>query len=132
MNRPYYSQRAGRLPSPASFGLADIKRLFLSQYRHLESEGHFQEHFGFECVDAGYTPGLLGTDLQAEFLLALRKPNLWPVQSTIDAWTEDDLFDVIEYLYDHVSKPTACSTDDRHPGAAPAGFGVRATDRGVR
>ncbi len=106
MTRPYYSRRAGHLPGNASFKLPDLKRLFLSLYSQLDTEGYFQEYFGCECVDAGFVPGRLGNDLEAELLLALRKPRLWPIYSTIENWSEDDLFDVIEFLYDHVSKPT--------------------------
>lgn len=105
-NRPYYSQRAGRGPATAALGLNDVKRLFKSQYEQLEQEGYFQQDLGFHCVDSGFNPGLLGTDLQAEILLSLRKPNLWPIHSTIDNWSEDDLFDMLEFLFDHISKPT--------------------------
>lgn len=106
MDRPYYSQRAGRLPAGGAFSLDDLKRLFLSQFEGLQDEGYFQKAFGFECVDSGFTPGTLGTDIQAEFLLSLRKPHLWPIRDTIGTWTEDDVFDVIEFLYDNIAKPT--------------------------
>ena len=72
----------------------------------LEADGYFQEQFGYECVDAGFVPGSVGTDLQAELTLTLRKPHLWPIQRTIDDWIEDDLFDMTEFLFDNVSKPT--------------------------
>lgn len=128
MDRSYYSQRAGRGPASATLGLQDLRRVFKAQFDQLESESYFQEFLGFECVDAGFVPGSIGTDLQAELLLTLRKPNLWPVHSTIDNWTEDDLFDMVEFLYDHISKPTKrhfhsysgcgwhCSEFDREAG----------------
>src|SRR5437016_621614 len=106
MDRSYYSQRAGRGPASATLGLQDLKRIFKAQFDQLESEGYFQKYLGFQCVDAGFVPGSIGTDLEAELLLTLRKPNLWPVHSTIDDWSEDDLFDMVEFLYDHISKPT--------------------------
>lgn len=105
-DRPYYSQRAGRGPATAALSLDDLKRLFRSQHEQLEQEGYFQEDLGFYCVDADFIPGRLGTDLQAEILLSLRKPNLWPIHSTIERWSEDDLFDMVEFLFDHISKPT--------------------------
>ena len=106
MDRSYYSQRASRGPASATLGLQDLKRIFKAQFDQLESEGYFQKYLGFQCVDAGFVPGSIGTDLEAELLLTLRKPNLWPVHSTIDDWSEDDLFDMVEFLYDHISKPT--------------------------
>jgi hypothetical protein len=106
MSRSYYSQRAGRGGDFAQLGLEDLKRIFKAQFDQFEYEGYFQEHLGYECVDAGFVPGSIGTDLQSELLLTLRKPNLWPVYSTIDNWSEDDLFDIVEFLFDHISKPT--------------------------
>jgi hypothetical protein len=106
MDRPYYSQRTGKNPGAARFDLPALKRLFLSLYQSLGEQGYFQEDLGYHCVDAGFVPGSLGTDLAGELLLALHKENLWPFHSTIDAWSEDDLFDVIEFLFDHVSQPT--------------------------
>jgi hypothetical protein len=38
-------------------------------------------------------------------LLAIRKPDLWPIEKKCNNYSEDDLFDVIEFLYDNVSKP---------------------------
>ena len=106
MSRSYYSERAGRAPKAASLELGDLKRVFTGLFEHFEEQGYFQEDFGYECVDNGFVVGTVGTDLQAELLLALRKPHLWPVDETIEDWTEDDLFDMVEFLHDHVSKPT--------------------------
>ena len=38
-------------------------------------------------------------------LLRIHKKDLWPIEETASGYYEDDLFDVIEFLYDHVSKP---------------------------
>lgn len=105
-DRRYYSERHGRQPGPTSLTLVDVKRALRVYFDQLETEGHFQEHLGYNCVDKDFVPGLLGSDPQTEILLTLRKPNLWPIQSTIDDWSEDDLFDMIEFLYAHTSKPT--------------------------
>ncbi len=86
--------------------LDDLKRVFAGQFGDLEREGYLQEYLGYDCIDGGFVPGLIGTDLQAEPLLTLRKPHLWPVHSAIERWSEDDFFDMVEFLYDHISKPT--------------------------
>jgi hypothetical protein len=106
MDRIYYSQRAGRSGTGGKLSLEDVKRVFAAQFEQLQTEGYFQQYLGYECVDAGFVPGSVGTDLQAELLLALGKPDLWPVAMALDNWSEDDLFDMIEFLYDHISKPT--------------------------
>lgn len=82
-----------------------LLRLFRNLYVLLEQDGYFQESFGFHCVDAGDVPGSLGVDVEAQMLRILRKQNLWPIGDNCLEYTEDDLFDVIEFLYDHVSKP---------------------------
>lgn len=105
MNRRYYSLRTGKNPKGAEIDLKTLKVLFRSVFIQWEEAGYFQEHFGYCCVDAGDVPGKLGSDINATMLFNLRKEMLWPVLSHIDHYTEDDLFDVIEFLHDHTSKP---------------------------
>lgn len=38
-------------------------------------------------------------------LLTIGKKGLWPINKAANRYSEDDLFDVIEFLYQHVSKP---------------------------
>jgi hypothetical protein len=105
-DRPYYSLRTGTNPSARSLDLAGVRRVFKGIYCHLEAEGYFQEALGYDCVDAGPVAGYLGPDLEGVLLLELRKPDLFPVRDRLEAYSEEDLFDIIEFLYDHVSKPT--------------------------
>ena len=106
MDRSYYSQRVGRDSTPAPLSLQDIKRLFEEQFEQLENEGHFQESFGYECVASDFVPGSVGTNLQTELLLTFRKPNLFQDFPNNGNWSEDDLFNIIEFLFDYISKPT--------------------------
>jgi hypothetical protein len=80
-------------------------KLFDALYWDFEGKGYFQEAFGYTCVDAGYVPGSIGGDIQAYFLTKLRKSNLWPISEKHQGYSEEDLFDVIEFLYDYISKP---------------------------
>jgi hypothetical protein len=105
MERPYYSQRAGRAPARARLDLAELKRLLATYLDGLIANGYLQESFGYECVDAGFQAGTCGIDLKGEITLTLNKPHLWPFPSSIEAWSEDDLFDVIEFVYDNLSQP---------------------------
>lgn len=106
MKRPYYSLRTGKNPKGAELDLKTLKVLFKSSYVQWEEAGYFQEHFGYYCVDAGDVPGKLGTDVAAEMLFQLRKENLWPFLENVERYyEEDDLFDVIEFFHDHISKP---------------------------
>jgi len=103
--RPYYSARATGDPSIAQLSIESFSRLFLSAYQQLCSKGYFDEAFGFCCVDLGEVPGTVGPDVENYVLLLIRK-NLWPINDRVYKYSEEDLFDLVEFLHDHVSKPT--------------------------
>ncbi|MCE5313887.1 MAG: hypothetical protein ABFD49_00050 [Armatimonadota bacterium] len=74
-------------------------------YSKLCDSGFFDELYGTHCNDNDYdTRGTVGQSAESFFLLKLRKDNLCPVFDCHEKYTEEDLFDVIELLYDHVSK----------------------------
>lgn len=104
--RQYYSIRIGKNPNTGSIDLVTFKRLFTPIYQYFENEGYFQEFFGFTCVDAGYSPGKLGSDIEAALIIHLRKANIWPINEKMATYSEDDFFDMLEFLFDHCSKPT--------------------------
>jgi len=128
--KPYYSIRTGKNPLSGSIDFPMLIKLFKTLYVRFDDEGYFQEDLGFYCVDAGFVSGTLGHDIEGVLLLELRKNNLHPIRSEIDNYSEDDLFDIIEFLYDHCSKPITrtyhnwsecgwhCETFDREPGRA--------------
>jgi hypothetical protein len=105
VNRRYYSVRTGKNPDAIRFDLEMLRRLFRDIYLEFISNDYFQEAFGFDCVDAGEVAGKLGADIEAQMFRVLRKPNLWTIQDKCLNYSEDDLFDVIELLYDWISKP---------------------------
>ena len=100
----FYSMRTGSNPAKDGFALDDLKELFQRVYGNLSEAGYFDESFGFLCVDADHIPGKV-TDVELEIFLKIRKKNLWPISEFILYYNEDDLFDIIEFLYMHVSKP---------------------------
>jgi hypothetical protein len=68
----------------------------------MESKGFFQEEFGYECTDYGFVKGNNSHDFQTAIFLRLKRRNLYPIKYN---HTKDDLFDVIEFLYEYCSKP---------------------------
>lgn len=104
--RTYFAERNGRGSSGGKLDLKSIKTLFQAEFERWENEGYFQEHFGFYCVDADMIHGKLGPNIGARMLYSLGKDNLWPIAYQISGYSEDDFFSVIEYLFDHISKPT--------------------------
>jgi hypothetical protein len=104
MTHSYYSQRTGSNPNLKGLPLGDVIDLFLRVYKQLRNGGFFDEAFGFNCVDTGPIPGSIG-DVELEMLLTIRKKHLWPIETAASGYSEDDFFDVIEFLFQHVSKP---------------------------
>ncbi len=103
--RSYYSVRTGKKSDDAKVDLDVVKRIFHAIYVDFTNKDYFQEAFGKDCVDAGLIPGIVGVDPELYVLKKLRKPNLWSIEDNYENYFEDDLFDVIELLYDLVSKP---------------------------
>ena len=100
MSRKYYSVRRGH-----PLNLSNLKTLFEAIFQQLGEQDYFVESIGYSCVDAGWVPGFVGHDPNLYFIRKLRKPNLWPIKDNLSHYSEDDLFDVIELLYDLVSMP---------------------------
>lgn len=104
--RKYYSVRTGKNPQSESVDLEILVRLFKTLFLQLESEGYFQKALGYECVDEGFIPGDVGYDVEGAVLLELRKTGLTPIHLKIDDYSEDDVFDMVEFLFDNCAKPT--------------------------
>jgi hypothetical protein len=103
MTHSYYSQRTGLAPYPDGLPLKDVIDLFVRIFDQMRAGGYFDEAFGYDCVDAGPIAGKV-CDPSLEILLAVRKRDLWPIREQSTKYSEDDFFDVIEFLFLHVSK----------------------------
>ena len=68
-----------------SISLKELKRVFKMQLEQLETQGYFRQNLGCIRVDTGFVPG--------------------PVRSSIEEWSEDDVFAIVQFLHSHVSKP---------------------------
>lgn len=103
--RKYYSVRTGKNREIQKINLEMLKRLFLGIYRDLQDQFYFQEALGYNCVDAGFVPGITGRDTEMYVFRKLRKSGLWPIEEKIVNYSEEDLFDIIELVFDLISKP---------------------------
>lgn len=103
IKRNYYSVRTRKITPDQQVNFDVLKKLFLVTYNKLNNEGYFQKYFGIDCTD-GVIPGEMGEDIDAIIFVNLRKENLYPVWEKLSSYTEDDFFDVIEFLHDHCSK----------------------------
>lgn len=105
MTHIYYSQRNSLNPNPDGLPLRDVIDLFLRLLDELFQHGYFVEALGYECVDAGFIEGTIH-DVELALLLAIRKKHIWPPRRYAHSYSEDDFFDLIEFLFQHVSKPS--------------------------
>ncbi len=101
-NRKYYSSRKS---NPEKISLDSLKEIIFSVYEDFRNRGYFQEHFGVECVD-GKIPGKI-VNIEGYILRKLRKIDLWPFSEKYKHYSEEDLFDMIEFFFDHISAPFA-------------------------
>lgn len=106
----YFSQRTGIRPDLKLLPLKELIELFTGVYNQFHKDGYFDEDFGFYCTGNGGIPrrekvsGKI-KDVDLEIFLTIQKKDLFPISSYAINYSEDDLFDVIEFLYQHVSKP---------------------------
>ncbi|MBN8570962.1 MAG: hypothetical protein J0M18_15140 [Ignavibacteria bacterium] len=102
-NRQYYSDRNNKTNSKLS--LSELKRFFIISYGELESTGYFQKYFGYYCIDQDWVTGEIKINTEDYLYTLLKKDNLVPIRDNIVNYTEDTLFDMIEFYHDHCSKP---------------------------
>lgn len=102
--RAYYGSRKNGSQA-VNLDLDDLREILFSAYTFFERGGYLVDAFGFHCVDSGYEPGYVGGDIDVFVRLTLFRKDLWPLKDAYQNYTEDDCFTMIEFLYDHVSKP---------------------------
>lgn len=101
--RKYFSIRTGKQSKSIAFD--GLRKLIFTIFVDFQTKGYFDEYFGDNCVDAGYTPGKAGANLKNYALRKLRK-DIWPFDElSVTEYSEEDLFDMIEFLFDNISKP---------------------------
>lgn len=100
--RQYYSQRTGK--KKAEMDLTALRKIFFSIYQDFSNKAYFDEYLDDLCPDSDGNSGKIG-NVSAYILRKLRKDNLWPIYDHYESFSEEDIFDLIEFLFDHVSIP---------------------------
>ena len=104
--RDYYNRRVGRDGERPKLTLEEVSREIAAGYDYLDRQGLLQRDFGYHCVDAGIVAGKLGTDLRVYFYLSTGIRIEKSVSEFIGTADEVGFFTIIEFLHDHVAKPT--------------------------
>ena len=104
-----YSLRNGNNPDMKGIELDKLLDLFSQLYTQLLNHGYFAEYFGYYTGnnDKFLIEGKFKNDSAVEYdiFMKTRKSHLLPIKSEYVTYSEDDLFDVIEYLFKYVSLP---------------------------
>ncbi|MDB5098118.1 MAG: hypothetical protein JWM80_2539 [Cyanobacteria bacterium RYN_339] len=101
--RRYYSTRTGKFSGREDLDLNWLGKIVVSIFDHFVQLQYFEEYFGRPCVDDD-RDGLIGSDPVTYGFIAFRRGGLFPIDRT-KTYDEVDCFDLIEFLFDHVSKP---------------------------
>lgn len=102
--RPYYSARTGKVSGDTGITLPAFRRAFNFLFDRFQGGGYFHEAFGDWKLTSCFSPGKLG-DIPLHIERRLHKTSLWPVPAHVGGYEEDDFFDMLELLFDYVSKP---------------------------
>lgn len=104
-NNNYYSTRNDKNPLTIHILLEQ----FFEIYKIFVEIGFFQETFGYHCEDfeciESFGKYKSPQQIYTNFLLQLNKKRIYPIEHYYEGYSEDDLFDVIEYLYNNISLP---------------------------
>lgn len=98
--KEYYSQRKG-LSKINGYEFIDVLILFCNIYNDLK-EG---QYFGREDMYGHHHGGKFGSNPGSKILKTLKKKNLYPIVFNSHSYSEEDLFDIIEFLFDYCSAP---------------------------
>ena len=104
-----YSLRNGTSPEKKGIELDKLLDLFSQLYTQLLNHGYFAEYFGYSPKnnDQVFMSGKLENQLERDYDIHVKtkKSHLSPIENQFVTYSEDDLFDVIEYLFECVSLP---------------------------
>jgi hypothetical protein len=104
--RRYYSTRNPAADSTKRLTFAQALELFYAVFHSLDEDHYFEESFGRGCTSVGSSPPTLTSDVTNYLFHKLRKDRLWPIGTNYKHYSEADLFDIIEFLFDAASLPT--------------------------
>jgi len=118
-SKDYYSKRRTFESGLVGIDLPTLRSAFLTQYQTFETRGYFQEAFGQSCVEHYVIDGQIWLDTMLDvgsYVTVELGRGLWPISERVQEYSEDDLLDVIEFLFQYVSRPTDQGIDHRSLG----------------
>lgn len=100
-----YSQRKNK--NVEKLGLLEMRKRFFQIYKFFQEKDYFQQKLG--KWKRGYRPsfhlGEFGSDIEGYIEIEFGNNNFWPIENKYEDYSEDDLFDAIEFLHISIAKP---------------------------
>jgi hypothetical protein len=95
-----------------SYTLSDLRKQVRGVFTYLLNNHYLAHSLGFGCIDGIHHSelgwwrfGAAGDDWASYFFARSRRMDLHPVEPVKNEWTEDQLFDFIQFLGQEVQKP---------------------------
>ncbi|MFE2276745.1 hypothetical protein ACFXAE_05660 [Streptomyces sp. NPDC059454] len=110
-SRPAYWTRRSADAQVRPLGLRETAAAVADVVAELQRLGYLVWAFGQDCVDL-FMEGELGADPAGRVHQVLGRSGLWPITACHVSYSLNDLADVVEFLADHVRRPTSSYLHD--------------------
>jgi hypothetical protein len=88
--------------------LETLRVMVRDLYLDLVERDQLTEWLGYDCVDAGHVAGT-AVDPGRDIVLEVGRADIWPPQPVSNEWSEDAIFDFLQFVGEHVSSAVAAS-----------------------
>lgn len=99
-NMKYFSETRGLR---SGIDINALRAMVRDLYLNLVENGNLTEWLGYGCVDAGFVPGSAGEDPGRDVVLEVGRTDIWPPEPAKDGWSEDAIFDFLQFIGSKVS-----------------------------
>jgi|SRR5579872_7466877 len=97
----YFSEARGLRKG---YGLPELRIIVRDLYTDLVANDHLKEWIGYDCVDAGRVTGT-AVDPGRQIVRQVGRRDVWPTDPVAGAWSEDAIFDFLQFIATKVSSP---------------------------
>lgn len=113
--KKFYSER-NKIISFNYINTNVFKTVILNLYNKYYDKRYFMQYLGSHCTYYGHSDGELGDNdqINLQIMLDVGKLKLWPISENLDTYSLDDCFDIVEFLYEYVSKPMHPLSSSHH------------------
>ena len=97
----HYSARTGASNKVAEFDLGTLRKRFYAAFEYFRDNNYFSENLKYHKLHT-YKEGASELSV-ANHVYRDTGKELWPIELYYAKYDEDDIFDMVEFLYNHVS-----------------------------